>query len=177
MSKPDEKLLKLIESTKKCIKNKCSTHSKKLKSYIDNTKKKYKNECKNSKIIMEQSCLNKFLNDREYIELKKEVKECGLKNCYKEASEVEKSVTVKMEQFLKKRKKDNKIKIKGIKIVLKNKTAKNPKTLQDLVESVINNKVKKTLQYYYDRDLKTLKSELKQLEKIIKKKTKKKSKK
>lgn len=175
MSKPDAKFLNLFNKTKKCISDKCSIHSKNLKGYIAKKKKKYKKECKNSKKIMEQTCLNKFLNDKEYIRLKKEVEKCGLEKCKKEVNELEKHITTKIEGFLEERKEDNKIKIKAIKIVLKNKTSKTSKTKQDLVKSASNNKLKTTLQYYYDKETKSLKSELKQLEKRVKKKTKKKT--
>ena len=174
MSKPDAKFLKLFTTTKKCITNKCSVHSKKLKNYIKKNKKKYKKECKISKKIMEQSCLNKFLNDKEYIQLKEDVKNCGMLKCKKEASELEKHLTTKIEGFLEERKEDNKIKIKAIKLVLKNKESK---TKEQLSKSASNSKLKTTTQYYYDRDVKSLKSELKQLNKRVKKKSKKKTKK
>lgn len=174
MSKPDPKFLKLFNTTKNCITNKCSIHSKKLKSYIEKNKKKYKKECKNSKKIMEQSCLNKFLNDKEYIKLKEDVKNCGMVKCKKEASELEKHITTKMEEFLEKRKEENKIKIKAIKLVLKNKASKSSKTKDQLVNSTSNSHLKTTIQYYYNIDVKSLKSELKQLEKRVKKKSKKK---
>lgn len=99
-----------------------------------------------------------------------------MEKCKKEVNELEKHITTKIEGFLEERKEDNKIKIKAIKIVLKNKTSKTSKTSktkQDLVKSASNNKLKTTLQYYYDKETKSLKSELKQLEKRVKKKTKK----
>jgi hypothetical protein len=177
MSKPDAKFLKLFTTTKKCITNKCSMHSKKLKNYIEKNKKKYNKECKNSKKIMEQSCLNKFLNDKEYIQLKEDVKKCGMLKCKKEASELEKHLTTKIEGFLEERKEDNKIKIKAIKLVLKNKASKIIKTKEQLSKSASNSKLKTTIQYYYDNDIKSLNSELKQLNKRVKKKSKKKTKK